>query len=564
MGGMVLTTRDLRLRDHEFGWPMARQDFRRSLVVGATVASLVVMLILPAGAAGSVARAHGDVAAAARGHMPVPPPRRAVTVSSHRDPFVPGRTPAAVGAAVPVGSWIPLGPAAEGPSFLSGGGFYGGVNSGRITGLVSIPSGSHLNRVVAGTAGGGIWTSDDSGTTWTARSDQAPTLSVGSVSVDPSNPDHLIAGTGEGNQSGDSYPGSGILSSTDGGGTWAVQNPGRVFTGLHIAQVAIDPANSAHMFAATDAGLFVTTNNGVSWGKPTSSSYAAVDGHLTAVVIDPSSPATLYLGGGAATIARSTDGGVNWQRATGLAPPGGVPFVALAVAPSNTAVVYASVGSIDSPAVLYKTTNGGGTWAQLPGVPDFTGQVYSYGGGAGEQGWYDNVLAVDPVNAKHVIAGGIAMVETLDGGASWTNINGQTFFGGGTNLIHPDHHALAFRPDGRSGPATTAGLSVQPDLPFGDQRNGNLNITQFYPGSPKPAALTRRSQDNGSARTNKLAGPAVDRHLGPGTAAPAPSHPTRRSCSSSKPSKPLPDCRRVHLRPHRHHPTAVEVRSPHR
>jgi hypothetical protein len=54
----------------------------------------------------------------------------------------------------------------------------------------------------------------------------------------------------------------------------------------------VDPAHSAHMFAATDGGLFVTTNGGSSWAKPTSPSYASVDGNINTVVTNPSTPVT--------------------------------------------------------------------------------------------------------------------------------------------------------------------------------------------------------------------------------------------------------------------------------
>ena len=204
---------------------------------------------------------------------PVPPPVRGLRQALADRPAqssVRGATSTPVPpAAVPSGTWQPLGPAPIGPPYLQSGNFYAGPNSGRITGLVTIPSGALAGRVVAGSAGGGIWTSDDSGTTWTPRTDAASNLAIGSVAIDPSNANHLIAGTGEGNQSGDSFYGDGVLASTDGGNTWTLQNPGGVFTGRHIQQVAIDPSNSNHQFAATDGGLYVTTDGGTTWAKPT-------------------------------------------------------------------------------------------------------------------------------------------------------------------------------------------------------------------------------------------------------------------------------------------------------
>ena len=153
---------------------------------------------------------------------------------------------------------------------------------------------------------------------------------------------------------------------------------------------------------------------------------------------------------------------------------------------------------------LYKTTNSGGVWSPLTGAPDYTGSAYAYGGGSGDQGWYDNVVAVDPTNANHVVAGGIAVVETTDGGTTWGNVNGQPFFGGGANLLHPDQHAIAFRPDHKIWLGDDGGVFLyDPPGPTVTNSNGNLDITQFYFGfNEVGGTLLAGSQDNGSARTS--------------------------------------------------------------
>ena len=331
--------------------------------------------------------------------------------------------------ALPSGAWQRLGPAPIGPPYAGGGGFYGGANSGRITGITTIASGTLAGRIVAATAGGGVWTSDNNGTTWVARSDTRPDLAIGAVAVDPSNPNHLIAGTGEANQCADCYSGDGILVSTNGGTSWSgPQNPGGVFTATHIAQVAIDPSNSNHQFAATDVGLYITTDGGRTWAKPTSPTYPPVDGIITAVVINPKTPRIVYIGGGAKTVARSLDGGLTWAPVnTGITIPaaGSRQLTALAIAPSSPMTLYASVGT-NGPVAVYRTGNSGASWTKLTATPDFTGQKYSYGQGTDEQGTYDNVLAVDPANSRHVVAGGIALVETTNGGAQLDQRQRQT------------------------------------------------------------------------------------------------------------------------------------------
>jgi len=277
-----------------------------------------------------------------------------------------------------------------------------------------------------------------------------------------------------------------------------------VFTGRTISEVAIDPSSSTHMFAATDGGLYVTSDGGSTWAKPADPSYAVVDGSINGIVIDPVTSTTVYLSGGPSLVAKSTDGGAHWAAANaGIgAPSGSFPFTALAIASSSPSTLYASIGSTGAVG-MYKTTNGGAAWATVP-VPDFTGQAFSYGSGTDEQGWYDNVVAVDPLNANHVLAGGIALVETIDGGTSWTNVNSKTFFAPGTNKVHPDQHALAFRADSKVWVGDDGGVFLyDPAANTVVNANGNLNITQFYFGfNEVGGALLAGSQDNGVARTN--------------------------------------------------------------
>ena len=454
--------------------------------------------VAPAGESGVLAPRAPIAARSAPGRVPRAKRRAPSALPLH--PLLP-----LLAVPTPGGTWSPLGPAAIGPSTNFGGGFYGGENAGRITGLASLSSGTHAGRVVAATAGGGIWTSDDNGAHWTSRTDTAVTQAMGAVAVDPSNNEHLVAGTGEANNCQDCYPGSGILVSNDGGQTWSLQNPGGVFNGVSVGQIAIDPTNSNHEFAATTSGLFVTSDGGTTWAKPSDPSYTPLDGNISAVVIDPKTPANVYIGGGPKGLGKSTDGGVHWATAnSGITVSGN--RTALAIAPSSTSTLYASVGN--RPVVLYKSTDGAKTWTATA-APDYTQAEFAYGKGEGtaDQGFYDNVVEVDPTNAEHVIAAGIAIVASTDGGKTWTNVNGKPFKeGGGTNIIHPDFHALAFRSDGKVWVGCDGGVYLYtPSSGAVANGNGNLDITQFYAGfSVINTKLLAGAQDNSSAVTNSL------------------------------------------------------------
>lgn len=90
-----------------------------------------------------------------------------------------------------------------------------GPNSGRVAAVAVDPT--NTNIVYAGAAQGGVWKTTDGGVTWTPLTDQQASLATGSLAIDPQNHLTLYVGTGEENNSGDSYYGAGILKSTDGG-----------------------------------------------------------------------------------------------------------------------------------------------------------------------------------------------------------------------------------------------------------------------------------------------------------------------------------------------------------
>ena len=142
------------------------------------------------------------------------------------------------------GDWSSLGPNPIVTAARSDNAFY--ALSGRIGALAIRPSNGEY---ILGGAQGGIWTSTDSGGTWTPRTDDQDSLTVGALAVAPSNDAIIYAGTGEGALSGDSMFGNGILKSTDGGTTWSHVS-GDYFIGVSISRIVVDPANPSHLYAA--------------------------------------------------------------------------------------------------------------------------------------------------------------------------------------------------------------------------------------------------------------------------------------------------------------------------
>ncbi|HZU40974.1 MAG TPA: hypothetical protein VE992_07970, partial [Solirubrobacteraceae bacterium] len=338
---------------------------------------------------------------------------------------VPGAAALFSAASAPAGTWQPLGPAPV------QGSYYGGAESGRVDAVAVAPSGPDAGEIFAGTAGGGVWSSTDGGAHWATHTDGAASgLAIGALAIDPTDPEIIYAGTGEADDCGDCFYGGGVLKSTDGGNTWAVENPSAIFSGVDFSALAVDPNDPSRLYAATTSGLFESGDGGASWARPAGS--GDFTDPATALALDPATtPTTVYVATAGDGIQESTDGGSNFSTLGGGLPAAGTfGTAALAIGtpsgayPGADHTLYAAValnGASDPSGgglSLFKSTDGGATWTQLT-IPAYTNQAYAYGTGSADQAGFDNTLAVDPANPSHVIAGGIAAIESTDGGATW-------------------------------------------------------------------------------------------------------------------------------------------------
>src|SRR5204863_3626627 len=162
----------------------------------------------------------------------------------------------------PTVTWRSLGPAGipDGQTYGSGPGGLATM-AGRVSAIAVDPSDSE--HVLVGGAAGGVWETRDGGTSWTPRTDDQPTLSVGALAFDPTNPSTVYAGTGEGNSE-YFHLGQGILVSRDGGSTWTVV-ASHVFAGIGFYRLVVDPRNPQRLLVATTGGAAVPPDGGASW-----------------------------------------------------------------------------------------------------------------------------------------------------------------------------------------------------------------------------------------------------------------------------------------------------------
>jgi uncharacterized repeat protein (TIGR01451 family) len=359
--------------------------------------------------------------------------------------------------------WASIGPNPIVTAARSDNAFY--ALSGRIGALAIRKNG----EFILGGAQGGIWTYDAGTGTWTPRTSDQDTQTIGALSVAPSNDSIIYAGTGEGALSGDSMYGNGILKSTDGGTTWSHVS-GDYFVGVSISRVAVDPTNANHLYVSvlrgrggarrvtppvhSRFGIWESKDGGVSWTllREVSEANGATD-----IEIDPLDHNVLYASFWGDAIYKSTDAGQTWTKImNGF--PAGANFAAAATRfsiaishPSATApaVLYAGLdwNNADGShhvAEVFKSINAGASWSQTGTGTDDTDNVEDY---CGTQCFYDNVIEVDPTNPNVVYAAGSfgydlspqsgGIFRSTDGGTTWANLGWD---------LHPDFHALAMDP----------------------------------------------------------------------------------------------------------------------
>lgn len=348
--------------------------------------------------------------------------------------------------------------------------------------------------------------SEDGGQTWmlVAGGGWGPVgISTGfpiDMQCDPRNPDRIFI---------NNYGGGNYISE-DGGKTWTNASTG--YTGEDSFDVAVDPNNSARVYAAGFGGLWRSDDGGMTWDGITNARKGPRIGHET-VVADPSQ--SDHILSGRETLAESLDGGMSWtfsweaETYLGLGVPEeamrGISPSSIVFAPSNPRTVYVGYGDENCALAHEPTCDRIG-----PGV------LVSYDGGTSWQRAVDSdiddlsvfALAVDPDNDGIVYAGtGIGMYKTTDYGADWTAVavlpEGRPVHAIAINPSNPKHMLAGLEQNGMY--RSTDGGASWRRISAGFEPNGGLHDIQFDPANPNIVYATDifsgiyRSTDGGAS-----------------------------------------------------------------
>ncbi|HTU70084.1 MAG TPA: hypothetical protein VMF11_07150 [Candidatus Baltobacteraceae bacterium] len=360
--------------------------------------------------------------------------------------------------------WTAVGPAPvnNGPGNL--------LVSGRIEGVVPHPT--IANRIFAAGQNGGIWRTDDGGTSWTALTDSEPSLEFNGyhqLQMNPGNADIIVGGLGS--------PNGGLLISQNGGTSWTYAT---ITSNDDVRGLGFDPVLANTIYVANGwNGVFKSTDLGTTWTQLT-----LPGGYFSDLIVTPSGAiytALLGNGGGAASqngLYRSVDGGTTWTQLSSSALPSGTALgggsaarLAFGVHIFFTHVgryeqVYATFLPVDVNGNVTGVTratsaDSGATWTALAPSP----------GNLENRSWH-LLIAVAPLNPNLVFVNdAYALYMSYDGGQTWNAANTPGW----------DYVNLAFGADATVYATADQGLlSYNLNTQQAASLVGDLEVTQFY------------------------------------------------------------------------------------
>ena len=316
------------------------------------------------------------------------------------------------------------------------------IMSGRISDIVIHPTRRATWYVAVGS--GGVWKTENAGTTWAPVFDAQGAYSIGCITLDSANPETVWAGTGE-NVSGRHVGyGDGVYRSLNGGKTWT--NMG-LKASEHVARILVDPRDSRVVYVAAEGplwspggerGLYKSVDGGKTWAI---SLEISKDTGVTSAEMDPSNPDILYaaayqrrrtvaafMGGGPeSAIYKSEDAGKTWRKLDVGLPKGDVGKIGLAISPIDPRVVYATVEASPDERGFYRSSNKG---------ESFEKRSSFISGGTGPH-YYQEIFA-DPNTFDRVYQMNPGLMVTHDGGKTFVRVPEKN--------KHGDNHAMAFVP----------------------------------------------------------------------------------------------------------------------
>lgn len=319
----------------------------------------------------------------------------------------------------------------------------GPSRGGRVTAVAGVSA--QPFTFYMGATGGGVWKTNDAGTSWKNISDGFfEAGSIGAIASANSDPNVLYVGTGSADPRGNVSAGCGMYKSTDGGESWehiGLRNAGQ------IARVVVHPQRPDWVYAAVlgnifgpseERGVYRTTDGGENWEK-----LLFIDNRTGAIdlVMDPNNSRILYAGMWTAErkpwtiidgseeggLWKSVDGGDNWQRISKGLPDGILGRIGIAVSPQNSKRIWVlQEAKEESKGGLYRSDDGGQTWERVNRKHDYR-----------QRAWYYTRIHADPKDEHTLYLSNVGFYKSIDAGKTFKRVR----------TPHSDNHDLWINPD---------------------------------------------------------------------------------------------------------------------
>ena len=371
-----------------------------------------------------------------------------------------------------------------------------GGRAGTVSGVIG-----NNNLYYMGTAGGGVWKTEDAGNTWECISDGYFGGSIGSVSVSESDPNIIYVGEGEQTLRGNVSSGKGAWKSTDAGKSWS-------FIGLenteHISRIRIHPKNPDIVYFAAignlwkpnkERGLYKSIDGGKSWKKIL---YVSDKAGVGDIILDPNNPRIIYAstwemkrngyrmdsGGPDSKIFRSYDGGETW---TDISKHKGLPgfpwgIIGITISPVNSNRIWIMIEADNGG--LFRSDDAGETWEKVNSNRALR-----------QRAWYYTRIYADTQNEDKIYVLNVSYGVSTDGGKTFKL----------KNAPHGDHHDLWIDPNNnnRMVIADDGGAQVSNDGGENWTTYFNQPTAQFYrvtTDNSFPYRIYGAQQDNSTIR----------------------------------------------------------------
>lgn len=350
------------------------------------------------------------------------------------------------------------------------------VGTGRVDRITFHPI--DTNTIYIGSSGGGLWMSQNNGSSWVCLTNNLPECAVTGVAVDPNNTNNIFIATGDGDTGDNAFVNLfefrkrsyGILKSNNNGISWNILGNSAIVMGNRLPYKLLKLRGYTDRFiCATTSGFMISIDNGITWTSIQDNGSPIFD-----IEQDPDDDSIVFASG-LNNLMKSTDGG---QTFTSISSTNFSPALAncqrsaISFNISNNNELYLIQMGVNSTTNdrLYKSTDSGSSFTSV----NTTNEI------ADEAGRYLGPLAV---KGSNVLSGAVNLFRSTDSGVTFID-NTNWFANSTTNpqFIHADIHDIAFSPHNNKVYAATDGGVFRSN----DEGNtwelisNGLNTLQFY------------------------------------------------------------------------------------